>query len=123
MHVVFYNKGRGLVAFVFTIIDESILIDSFTAGITDPDLDVVKENVMDRPELVGDFDAVAKCYGDYVKKIPKTRKISEVKTRDNRGDDGHQGDGGGKWRGGRGGGIRTGRGGGGNNRGEKNSHK
>ena len=42
------------------MIDERILIDVFTAGITDPDLDVVKENVMARPELVGEFDAVAK---------------------------------------------------------------
>ena len=99
------------------MIDERILIDAFTAGITDPDLDVVKSNVMPRHELVGDFDAVAKCYGDYIKKMQKTRKISEVKNCDNRSDDGHQGDGGGNRRGGCGGGSWTGRGGGGNNRG------
>ena len=105
------------------MIGEPIRIDVFTAGITDHALDVVKANVMDRPELVGDFDAVSKCYGDYIKKIPKPRKIYEVKTRDNRGDDGHQGDGGGIRRGGRGGGSQTGRGGGGNNRDEKPSRK
>ena len=84
---------------------------------------MVKANFIARPELVGDFDAVNKCYGDYIKKIPKTRKISEVNTRDNRGDDGHQGDGGGNRCGGRGGGSRTGRGGSGNNRGENLSRK
>ena len=65
------------------MIDEHILIAAFTADITDPALDVVKSNVMARPEFVGDFDAVAKCYGDYIKKMPKTRKISEAKTHDN----------------------------------------
>ena len=64
MHVVLHNKGRVLVAFGFTMIDERILIDAFTVGITDPALDVVKANVMARPELVGDFDVVAKCYGN-----------------------------------------------------------
>ena len=95
----------------------------FTGGITDPELDVVKDNVMVRPELVGDFDAVSKRYGDYIKNIPKTLKISEVKTCDNRGDDGYQGDGSVNWHGGRGGGSWTGRGGGSNNRGEKPSRK
>ena len=123
MHVALHNKGRGLVAFGFNMIDERILIDAFTTGITDPDLDVVKANVMAMPEIVCDFDAVPKCYGDYIKNIPKTCKISEVKTRDNRGDDGHQGDGGGNRRGGRGGGSRTGRGGGGNKCGENPSRK
>ena len=80
-------------------------------------------NVMARPELVGDFDSVAKCYGDYIKKMLKACKIYEMKTHDNCGDDGHQGDGGGNRRGGRGGGSRTGRGGGGNNHGEKPSRK
>ena len=84
---------------------------------------MVKANFIARPELVGDFDAVNKCYGDYIKKIRKNRKISEVKNRDNRGDDGHQGDGGGKRRGGRGGGSRTRRCSGGNNCGEKRSRK
>ena len=60
MHVALHNKGQGFVAFGFTMIDERILIDAFTAGITDPALDVVKENVTARPELVGDFDAVSK---------------------------------------------------------------
>ena len=60
MHVALHNKGQGLVAFGFTMNDERILIDAFTAGIADPDLDVVKANVMARPELVGDFDAVSK---------------------------------------------------------------
>ena len=46
-----------------------------------------------------------------------------MNTRDNCGDDGHQGDGGGNRRGGRGGGSRTGRGGGRNNRGKKPSRK
>ena len=105
------------------MIDERILIDAFTGGINDPALDVVKANVMSRPELVGEFDAVTKCYSDYIKKMPKPRKISEVKTRDNRSDDAHQDDGGGKRHGGRGGGSRTGRGGGGSNRGEKISCK
>ena len=123
MHVALHNKGKGFVAFGFTMIDERILIDVFTAGITDPALDVVKENVTARPELVGDFDAVSKWYGDYIKKIPKTRKISEVKTRDNCDNDGHQGDGGGKRCGSGGVRIRTGRGGGGNNRREKTSRK
>ena len=90
------------------MIDEHILIDTFTASITYPGVDVVKTNVMARPELVGDFDAVAKSYDDYIKNMPKPRKISEVKTRDNGGDDGHQGDGGDNRRGGRGGGSRTG---------------
>ena len=49
MHVALHNKGRGLAAFGFTMIDERILIDAFMAGITDLALDVVKENVMDRP--------------------------------------------------------------------------
>ena len=101
------------------MIDERILIDEFTAGITDPALDVVKANVVARPELVGDFDSVAKCYGNYNKNIPKTHNISEVRTHDNRGDDGHQGDGGGNRRGGRDGGSPTVRGGGGNKRGKK----
>ena len=105
------------------MIYEGILIDAFTVGITDPVLDVVKANVMARLELVGDFYAVSKCYGDYIKKIPKTRKISEVKTRDNRDDDGHQSDGGGKRRGGRGGPSRTGQGGGGKNHSKKNSRR
>ena len=100
------------------MIDECIINDAFTAVITDPDLDVVRANVTASLELVGDFDAVAKCYGDYIKKKPKTREISEVKTRESRGDDGHQSDVGGNRRGGRGGGSWTGRGGGGNNRGE-----
>ena len=60
MHVEFHNKGLGLVAFGFTMIDERILIDAFTAGIIEPALDVTKLNVMVRPELVGDFDSVAK---------------------------------------------------------------
>ena len=107
MHVALHNKGRGLVALGFTTIDECILIDTFTDSITELDLDVLKANVMSRPELVGDFDAVAKCYGDYIKKMPKTRNISEVKTCDNRGDNGHQGDGGVKRRGGCGGGSWT----------------
>ena len=77
---------------------------------------------MARPELVGDFDAVTKLYGDYINKMTKTRKISEVKTLDNCGDGGHQGDGGGKRRGWRGGGSWTGRGGGGNNRSNKPSY-
>ena len=64
MHVVLHNKGQGLAAFGFTMIDERILIDAFTAGITDPALDVVKANVIARPELVGDFDSVSKCYGN-----------------------------------------------------------
>ena len=123
MHVVLHNKGRGLVSFGFTMIDERILNDAFTDGITDPSIDVVKANVMARPELVGGFDAVANCYDNYIKKMPKTRKMSEVKTRENRGDDGHQGDGGGNRRGGHGGSSRTGRGGGGNNRGKKPSRK
>ena len=123
MHVAFHNKGQGLVAFEFNIIDERILIDAFTAGITDPDLYVVKANVIARPKLVGDFYAVAKCYGDYIKTMPKTHNISEVETHDNYGDDGHQCDGGGNRRGGRGGGSQTGRGGGGNNRGKKPSRK
>ena len=105
------------------MIDERILIGAFTAGITDPDLDVVKANVMDRPGLVGDFDVVAKWYGDYTKKMPKKCKISEVKTCDNHGDDDHQGDGGGNRRGGRGGGSWTGRCGGGNNGSKKPSCK
>ena len=42
------------------MIYERILIDAFTDGITDPALDVVKADVMARPEPVGDFDAVAK---------------------------------------------------------------
>ena len=105
------------------MIDERILIDEFTAGITDPALDVVKANVVARPELVGDFDSIAKCYGNYNKKIPKTHNISEVRTRDNRGDDGHQGDGSGIRSGGRGIGSRTGQGVGGNNRGKKPSRK
>ena len=46
------------------MIDERILIDAFTVDITNPTLDVVKANVMARPKLVGDFDAVTKCYGD-----------------------------------------------------------
>ena len=103
MYIVLHNKGRGLVAFGFTMFDGRILIDAFTDGITDPYLDVVKANVMDRLELVGDFDAVAKCYGYYIKQMSKTCKISEVKTGDNLGDDVYQGDGGGKRRGGRGG--------------------
>ena len=107
MHVALHNKGRGLVAFGFTMIDERILIDAFMAGITDPDLNVVKANFMASPAHVGDFDSVSNYYGDYIKKMPKTRKISEVKTRDNRGDDVHQGDGGGKLCGGRGGGSWT----------------
>ena len=123
MHVPFHNKGQGLVAFGFTMFYECILNDAFTAGITDPALDVVKANVMARPELVGDFDVVAKCYGDYIKKIQKTRKISKVNTCENCSDDVHQGDGGGKRRGGRGGGSRTGRGGGGNKRSKKPSRK
>ena len=49
MHVALHNKWRGLAAFGFTMIDERILIDAFMAGITDLALDVVKENVMDRP--------------------------------------------------------------------------
>ena len=60
MHVVLHNKGLGLVDFGFTMINDCILIDTFTADITDPDLDVVKANVMDRHELVGAFDGVAK---------------------------------------------------------------
>ena len=60
MHVALHNKERGLISFVFNMIDERILIDAFMAGITDPALDVVKANVMARPELVGDFDAVDK---------------------------------------------------------------
>ena len=60
MHVALHNKGLRLIAFGFTMIDERIRIDEFTAGITDPALDVVKTNIMARPELVGDFDAVAK---------------------------------------------------------------
>ena len=123
MHVALHNKGQGLVAFGFTMIDERILIDAFTAGITDPALDVVNVNVINRPEFVGDFYAVAKCYVDYIKKIPKTCNISEVNTHDNRGYGCHQGDGGGNRCGGRGGGSRTGRGGSGNNRGEKLSRK
>ena len=123
MRVALNNKGQRLVAFGFIMIYERILIGAFTAGITNPSLDVVKANAMVRPELVGDFDAVTKCYGDYIKKMPKTCKISEVNTCDNRGDDGHQGDGGGNRRGGRGGGSRTGRDGGGNNRGENPSRK
>ena len=123
MHVALYNKGLGLVAFGFTMIDERIRIDEFTAGITDPALDVVKTNIMARPELVGDFDAVAKWYDDYIKKIPKPRKISELKTRENHGNDGHQGDGGGNRRGGHGGGSQTGQGGGRNNRCKKTSRK
>ena len=75
MHVALHNKERGLISFVFNMIDERILIDAFMAGITDPALDVVKANVMARPELVGDFDAVAKCYGNYIKNMPKTRKM------------------------------------------------
>ena len=55
--------------------------------------------------------------------MPKPRKIYEVKTRDNRGDDGHQGDGSDNWPGGRGGGSQTERGGEGNNRGKKLSCK
>ena len=78
---------------------------------------------MARPELVGGFYAVTKCYGYYIKKIPNNRKISEVKTRDNRDDDGHQCDGGGKRRGGRGGISWTGKGGGGNNHEKKPSRK
>ena len=105
------------------MIDERILIDAFTAGITDPFLDVVKLNVMARPGLVGDFYTVAKFCGDYIKNMPKTCKISKVNTHDNRVDDGHQGDGGGKRCGGRGGVSCTGRGGGINNRGKKPSHK
>ena len=120
MHEALHNKGRGIVAFAFTMIHECILIDACMASITDPSLDVVKANVMARPEIVNDFGAVAKCYGDYIKKMLKTRKISEVKTCDNCGDDVHQGDGGGKRCGGRGGGSRTGRGDGGNNHGKKN---
>ena len=123
MHVALHNKGRGLVAFGFTMIDERILIDAFTPGITDPALDVVNANVMSRPELVGKFVYVAKCHGDYIKNMPKTRKISEVNTRDNRGDDDHQGEASGNWRGVRGGGSWTGRGGDGNNCGEKPSRK
>ena len=123
MHVVLHNKGQGLVAFGFTMIDERILIDAFTAGITDPALDMVKFNFMASPELVGDFDAVSKFNSDYINNMPKTCKISEVNTCDNCGDDGHQGYDRGKRRGGRGGGSRTGRGGGGNNHGEKNSRK
>ena len=42
------------------MIYERILIDAFTEGITDPALDVVKENVMARPEPVGEFYAVEK---------------------------------------------------------------
>ena len=64
MHVAFNNKGQWLVAFVSTIIDERILIDAFTAGITGHALDVVKANFMARPELVSDFYAVSKCYDD-----------------------------------------------------------
>ena len=77
------------------MIDERILIVVFTAGITDPTLDLVKANSIARPEIVGDFDAVSKLYENYIKKIPKPRYISELKTLDNHGDDGHQGDGGG----------------------------
>ena len=84
---------------------------------------MVKANVMARPELVGDFDAVTKCYGDYIKKMPKPRKISKVKTCANCSDNGHQGDGGGNRRGGCGGGSRTGRGGDGNKCSEKPSRK
>ena len=51
--------------------------------------------------------------------MPKTHKISEVKTRDNFVDIGHEGDGGGNLRGGRGGDSCTGRGGDGNNHGKK----
>ena len=105
------------------MIYERILIDAFTVGITDPVLDVVKANVMARPELVGGFDAVTKWYVDYIKKMPKARKISEVKTRDNRDYNGHQVDGGGKRRGGRSGRSWTGQGGGGNNHGQKLSCK
>ena len=105
------------------MIDERVLIDEFTAGITDPALDVVKANVVARPELVGDFDSIAKCYGNYNKKIPKTHNISEVRTRDNRGDDGHQGDGGGNRHGGCDGGSPTVRGGSGNKRGKKKRRK
>ena len=78
---------------------------------------------MARPELFGDFDAVTKWYGDYTNNIPKNPKISEVKTRDNRDDDGHQSDGGGKRRGGRGGPSRTWQGGGGKNHSEKPSRR
>ena len=55
--------------------------------------------------------------------MPKNCKISEVKTHDNCGDDGHQGDGGCNRRGGRVGVSQTGRGGVSNNRGEKPSRK
>ena len=60
MHVALHNKRRGLVSFRFTMIDERILIDAFTAGIADPDLDVMKANATSRPEIVGDFDSVTK---------------------------------------------------------------
>ena len=123
MHVALHTKGWGLVALGLNMIDERIIIAVFTAGITDPALDVVKANVIARPELVGDFDAVANCYSDYTKKMPKTRNKTKVKTYENRGDDGHQDDGGGKRRGGRSWVSRTGRGGGGNNRGKKLSRK
>ena len=101
------------------MIDEHILIDAFTDGINDPALDLVTANFMTRPEFVGYFYAVANCGGDSIKKMPKTLKISEVNTRDNHSDDGHQGDGGGKRRGDRVGVIWTGQGGGGKNHGEE----
>ena len=53
MHVALYNKGLGLVAFGFTMTDERILIDAFTASITDPVLVVVNANAIARHECVG----------------------------------------------------------------------
>ena len=53
MHLALHNTGQGLVAFGFTMTDELILIDAFTASITDPVLVVVNANAMARHECVG----------------------------------------------------------------------
>ena len=53
MHLALHNTGQGLVAFGFTMTDERILIDAFTASITDPVLVVVNANAMARHECVG----------------------------------------------------------------------